>query len=348
MTTEIENDNKAHLVFKIYLQMSEICCLNHQTHAITAKQFAARQRIIADAILSIVNDPGTQGEHLSKMQQDFADKDIKNIFVPSTLLDNKSISVVDVGYKTCTKNIKQINYTEIVFTVTYVTNENGNRKTALVHASVPQDLFLQLSTVTSRGTVARLACYYTMLGMQTGQFWGLPPTFLKSINSKWGSALECFASAFNHVLPSFCSLMAPYEHAYGSIGDFFSIFPNDKTFTTYAINPPFVLPIMLRTFSCVINKLSATRDVTIIMYLPNWQDVMEPFLEKLNAISDNVQVVKLPKGQSLVYDYVQQRSMVAQFDCLLIMADSFSADKLSGDNNAIFWSELVPQLRTGA
>jgi hypothetical protein len=170
-----------------------------------------------------------------------------------------------------------------------------------------------------------LICYYTILGLQTGQFWGLLPEFYGIVQRTYGDgAIECFASPFNHTLASFYSPLAILERPFGSRGNFFYKFPRDTTYRAYIINPPFVEPIIRKVFELVQQKLqSETRQIDVILYLPNWRDLIDPCVKSLAATSGVfVKTRILPKGNSMVYDYTKQAPFVARFETILIFCSN--------------------------
>jgi hypothetical protein len=338
-TVTMSNADRAKLILKIYLQMNELCGLHVPNGG---KQLFAKQRIVADALLSILNDTGEVVVHLDKMQSDFYDKGIA-CRVPDLL--SPVFMLQSVRYSSSIKGL----YTEISYRLSYTLD--GDQHASTIVASAPTQLYDSMVASSSTNTVARLACYYTMLGMQTGQFWGLLPSFYSEIRNQYSSALECFASPFNHSMDSFCSPFSSIEHPFGSVGDFFQVFPADTQYRAYVVNPPFVLPVMQRVFDYIVSKLAscpkvetATSDcksgIVVILYLPNWQDVIVPFLERLRGVSDVI-FETLQRGKSMVHDYAQQRSLTAQFESVVIMAST----TLTDSDREFFNTKLVRTLR---
>lgn len=328
-----------HTLFKIYLQMDAACRLN--SHGQTSKIAYAKQRIVADALLSILNDPQRARTYIAKMQSDFTDKKI-DCTVPDVLdqtfvLDRIRYRITrhhnrsgDRSRSTTNGSSMRIAY-RLHFTV------NGEALLSQLHARVPNTVYQSMLRQASERAIVRLVCYYTLLGLQTGQFWGLSPTFYKRVTDVDRASLECFGSPFNHVLPDYCSPMAAIDRAFGSVGNFFSVFPSDTTWSTYIINPPFVLSVMTTVFTAISTKLvmerKRNRRIRIIIYLPNWRDVTDPLLQQLTRSGRGVRSAVLSSGHSVVWDFGRQMAITAHFECILIMVNSMDAS--TGDHHPV-------------
>jgi hypothetical protein len=253
------------------------------------------------------------------MRQDFIDKGVRcNFPDPLTAdlqLTRLSYKIEPVGGQSMRASYR----------LHYVLN--GEVGTAKLVSTIPTATYMQLQSLqASKRRLVRLICYYTILGLQTGQFWGLVPEFYKIVQRTYGDgAIECFASPFNHTLERFYSPLAALEKPFGSMGNFFYRFPRDTTYSAYIINPPFVEPIINKVFELVQQKLkSETRKIDVIIYLPNWRDLIDPCVKRLATAGTNtfVKTRILPKGNSMVYDYTKQAPFVARFETILIFCSN--------------------------
>lgn len=296
---------KLALLFNIYAQFFHNCENTETT-----------RRIVADALLSILNDPSSKQQHLKKMQSDLADKGVKC----DPLKPDHQFTLKSVNYEIEEGGSRVgINYR-----FTY-SSADGKGKELKIKADVPASVYTTLVSQTSKQKVVRLVAYYTLLGLTTGQFWGLDPKFYGTISRKYGArAVECFASPFNHVLPNFYSPLTAVETKYGSVGNFFHDFLKDTRFSTYVINPPFVESIMKIVFDQIVQKLAMDRPVEIIIYLPNWKDITIPLVERIQGVTKSVKTSILQKNRSIVYDYNKQHSFTARFETIVIMASNKS------------------------
>merc|ERR1719336_2512107 len=83
------------------------------------------------------------------------------------------------------------------------------------------------------------------LPASSGLMWGLGPDFYGR-SSAMGALLECYASPFNHSLPTFCSLCYPLDLVFGSLGSFHSKavdrFLQENAFSTslLVVAPPYI------------------------------------------------------------------------------------------------------------
>jgi hypothetical protein len=274
------------------------------------------RRIIADASLSIFNNPYEMKKFLTKMQTDLADKGVKcDPLKPDHrfVLESVNYEVEEGGLRVGIKY--KFAYRSAI----------GKENQIKMKADVPATIYTTLVSQASKAKVIRLIAYYTLLGLNTGQFWGLVPAFYGAINRKYGQrAVECFASPFNHTLTNYYSPLTVIEKQYGSVGSFFMNFLPDNKYSTYIINPPFVEDILKIVFNQIVIKLEFDRPIEIIIYLPNWKDLTDLLVKNIQAVAKSTKTFILPKNRSIVYDYTKQHSFTARFETIVIMASNKS------------------------
>lgn len=134
---------------------------------------------------------------------------------------------------------------------------------------------------------------YCILGMNTGQFWSLQPSFYDNIAQSYTCPIECFTSLANKNLKLFYSLL-PSEIKYGSKGNFFHKFLSD-TYPCFVINPPYTSNILTRVLQLIALKSSCH----IYLALPSWPDLIA-LAEQLNPVSHTI----VP-----VFDHITQKNI---------------------------------------
>jgi len=288
---------KLAMLFNIYGQFIHKC-----------KSTETSRRVVADALLSILNHPETQERSLAKMQSDLRDKGVH-----CDLTEAYTYKLLGVKYTVDKADIRTV----IAYEFRYSTR--SGKQSLELSADIPTRIYTEMVGQTSQAKVVRLVAYYVLIGALGGNFWGLFPTFYQAIEGKFGTAaVECFASPFNHTLPQFYSLLSPIERQYGSVGDFFKDFIMDEKYMAYVINPPFIEPVMQQVFRDVQEKLANTRKVSVILYLPYWRDIVDPFIKQVRDTKHRVAVHVLQKNRSIVYDYIKEVSFTARFETVVI------------------------------
>lgn len=143
-------------------------------------------------------------------------------------------------------------------------------------APIPQGGRMErLVEMAGASAAARVALRYSALA-PGGCQWGLPRDHVDYL---WalGVRNEGFASPLNSNLlgragSSFCSVFSDVDRPFGSIGDFFTadLFRGGD----WVINPPFIVTIMTRAATAVVQALndSRGRKVAIYFVLPYWPD----------------------------------------------------------------------------
>jgi hypothetical protein len=216
-------------------------------------------------------------------------------------LDKTDVSIQKITYR--------VKDSAVHYMITYIMD--GELKTVKVWRCFPD-------TLPIHDTFKHMMLRYIMVGFDTGHFWGLHPRVYRHIQRHYRNPLECFASPFNHNLPTFYSLFPKYDAPYGSVGSFFKDFLQDDQHDFYVVNPPFTEDAMNKTFDLVSQKLHGRRHCECMLYVPKWDDLVVPWLESL----DYAQYEVLKRGESIVYDYLAARSRKATFDTYIIYCNN--------------------------
>lgn len=243
----------------------------------------------------------------------FTDDKVTNVRISFTPIDANSVVY----------NIKCIfNDLDHEFTINYVFNDNIKN---IINLHKNDDIKYSL------------LLYYYILDYEHILFIGPDPTYYKSLEKacipfnkgassiKQSSAIECFAGIFNNTCEHFYSLL-DMEKLYGSMGNFFDNFLNDDYFM-YLINPPYTDLILIRVYDMVVKKLS---DITnnrylIILYVPNWTDILDPFYEKLK--NSNIKFKTYNLKSHLVYNHYTQISKCRYINTVIVTCSNFTLDK---------------------
>ena len=175
-----------------------------------------------------------------------------------------------------------------------------------------------------------------MVGFDTGQFWGLHPNFYNYIKENYKKTIECFASPFNNNLNDYFSLIYPVDKYYGSKGDFFENFLKVK-YDIYIINPPFVESIINKVLILIEEKLK-TKDVQIFTYIPQWDDLILPWYNKMSK-TYYLKIFKLKSNNTMLFDYINNKSIKDTFGTYIICINNISyslCNKIKSDLNSIY------------
>jgi hypothetical protein len=199
-------------------------------------------------------------------------------------------------------------------------NIRFNDKCVDIEKMVPKKIY---DKVHDKNNEKYLFLLYTMIGFDTGHFWGLHPECYSMINKHFSSSVECFASPFNHNLDDYYSVLYPVDQYYGSKGDFFDNFM-DASYEAYVINPPFVESIIARVLDMIERKLEKSK-VNIFFYIPQWDDLILPWYKKLES-RYQLKMCKLDKNSSIVYDYIADESIKATFGTYFIYINNITFD----------------------
>lgn len=185
---------------------------------------------------------------------------------------------------------------------------------------------------TDKKLLSKLLLIYGILGFETGQFWGLHPEFYRKISENYEKPMECFASPFNHNLKKYYSPVPKIDKHFGSKGNFFKKFLKSG-YDCYVMNPPFVEDIMKSVFDLSVTKLdTTTSDITIFYYLPNWQDMINPFMETLEKKGHYCRHHVFHKNETFVYDYINSKKYPnVSFELILIQVAT--SKKVCGDDS---------------
>ncbi len=174
--------------------------------------------------------------------------------------------------------------------------------------------------------ISFLTFLYYIFGFETGQFWGVPPSFYKMIERNYKNPQECFASPFNHTLKNYFSPLYFIDKYFNSSGNFFHDFLKIKK-DIYIINPPFIESLLRKVFLMSLIKLKE-KNTVLFFYLPNWKDMTYPFIDELKNKKFYRKHYVLQKNNSLVYDYIKEITIINKsFELIIIHASNVFNEK---------------------
>lgn len=249
----------------------------------------------------------------------------KNIDILYNINFNKKIKIKKINY-----NIRILENKEykIIFKIDY------NNTFINIEKILSNFTYLKIHNVKNK-IEKYLLLFYIIMGFDTGQFWGLHPKFYNFINGHFKNSIECFASPFNNNLNDYFSVLYEIDKYYGSKGDFFKNFINVK-YEAYIINPPFIDTIIVKVLSLIDEKLLID-SVQIFLFIPQWDDIILPWYNNIKTKYIN-NLCKLNKYESIVFDYIANKSIKASFGTYFIYINNISSKlcnimKLSYNDN---------------
>ena len=186
--------------------------------------------------------------------------------------------------------------------------ENNIRKKLFIMTEILKNNII----FSSKKKIDKILLLYTILGLNTGLFWGVDPRVYDYVMKVEPNSIECFASPFNHMLDNYYSLL-DIDKKFGSSGNFFEKFMESK-YNVYLINPPFTEDIISRVFIEIEKKLEKDKsNFAIYLYVPKWDDINIPFYNKTKS-KFHVMKHDLLSGQSSVYDHINMKNIVNKFN----------------------------------
>lgn len=259
-------------------------------------------RVISDLFLALFNNFDIN-KTINKFKSDINNKNIK-------ILKNIDFEKIDdIKINKIIHNEKIINDNTIVI-YEFIYN---NTLSVKYSKKIPNTILNKLKI---NEIYPKLILKYSMIGFDTGHFWGLHPKIYRYIKRKYKNPLECFASPFNHNLNKYYSLFPSIDKYYGSIGNFFEDFMKADN-DIFVINPPFVEDIMNKVFNYILKKSSSNPNCDFFIYIPAWDDIVLPWLNKQKEIRKTY-LCNIKKYQSIVYDYINHKSIESTFDTYII------------------------------
>lgn len=281
-----------------------IVILDHLKEEFNKKQNYNIHKIISEFFLKILNNEDIDNS-IKKFLFDIKEKKIHLLY---NINLKKKITINKIKYKA----IKEKEKKEYIinFNIKYNNNENIN-----FFKVIPEYVYIKIHKHINNKIEKYLFLFYIMVGFDTGQFWGLHPDIYNFINNNFNNCIECFASPFNNNINDYFSLLYPIDKYYGSKGDFFSKFLN-LNYNVYIINPPFIDTILLKVFDMIEEKLKYN-NIQIFLYIPQWDDIFIPWYNKIKN-NYNTMLCKLEKNDSIVYDYIANKPLKANFGTYFI------------------------------
>jgi len=143
---------------------------------------------------------------------------------------------------------------------------------------------------------------YQLLGSNNHQL-GVLPTILKQMKKDFGLNFECFASAINSTLDSFCSIYYDVEKYFGSKGSFFNLEPLEGVF---GFNPPYQNDIIERGIKLLFHHLDKSsiinKKLTFIITIPIWDSFGQSLMDKKY---NNKSITKIDYGEFTIIEDIK-------------------------------------------
>lgn len=265
-------------------------------------------KIISEFFLKLLNN-----ENIDDIKKNFfniiKEKNITTLF---NINFDKKIKIKKINYNVA-QDINNNEY-KILFKIEY------NNKILNINKILSNYAYLKIKN--NKHKIEKyLLFFYIMLGFDTGQFWGLHPKFYSFINGHFKNSIECFASPFNNNLENYFSILYDIDKYYNSKGDFFTNFLN-VNYEAYIINPPFIDTLIIKVLNLIDQKM-ATNTVQIFLFIPQWDDIILPWFNKIKLKYIN-SICNLNKYESVVFDYINNKSIKATFGTYFIYLNNIS------------------------
>lgn len=281
-----------------------VIILEHLKNEYNNKENINIHKVISSFFIKIFNNEEIN-QSIKKLLLDIKIKKIKLLY---NINFNKKIQINKIKYNVI-KNIEKNIYT-VQFNINYNNSEN-----VIAYKQIPKYIYNKINNINNKKKEKYLFFFYTIVGFDTGQFWGLHPSIYNYINNNYKDCIECFASPFNNNIDKYYSLLYPIDKYYGSQGDFFDNFLKNN-YNVYIINPPFIDTIILKVFDMIEEKLKDNH-IQIFLYIPQWDDIFIPWYNKISNKYYTISC-KLNKNDSIIYDYIASKSIKATFGTYFI------------------------------
>ncbi len=186
----------------------------------------------------------------------------------------------------------------------------------------------RLKMLYTHGTTTNIilaALRYAAISVNNSQQWALPVA-VYDVALKHGVTLEGFASPFNsrlllHNLP-YCSLFDT-DKSLGSVGNFFEYdFTAQTAAHTMMINPPYILSILNRTATRVIDILEIKQDILLFVTCPAWTDNGAEFYHSLNNNRYLIKRIDAHKNEHYYEDTAGKR-VIARFNSVMFILSNY-------------------------
>jgi len=168
------------------------------------------------------------------------------------------------------------------------------------------------------------------------------------LRERMGVRFECFASPLNCRYSRYCSAFIDTDAAFGSLGDFFSFYPQRGSFEA---NPPFVPEVMSRMVEHVHNLLyEALGPLSFVIIVPVWKKIAA-WQELVDSTLCRGYLVLEAKDHGYV-DGVQhqrwERYRPSSFDTAIICLQNPSGAEKWPFDTSVLKNELRAAMRHGA
>jgi hypothetical protein len=332
-SVEIKQSGKIFQLIKYHVLFNSLCEKNVCPHMNSYKV----GKVLSDFTLGLYNNISMKDELLKGLRKNI-DTNLKNMYCECYNLFFNNYDDFQIVSFQITPTEKG-NDVSIKYEVVYRVNNTENKFSD--EQMIRGSLFKELGNDDRQKMKCLLIIVYNILGFKTGQFWGLDPKFYEIINTNYKNPMECFASPFNNNLKNYYSPIPSLDKHFGSKGNFFKKFKKAKN-DCFVMNPPFVEVIINKVLRMSLVKLKKYPEITTIYYLPNWHDIIDPFLETVRNKKYYCTHTVLGKGKSYVYDYINKKRIPnSSFELVLIVVSN-SSDLCS--HNKMFFNQLITTL----
>lgn len=192
--------------------------------------------------------------------------------------------------------------------------------------------FELLKDSNSNDVILKMLLRYNGLYPNSGTFWSIPPEVYLELSDRLESLLEddppiieCFAAPLNFNLSDYCSLFPDVDAPFGSIGNFFHIYPNFNP-GLYFINPPYTERLIDASIAVALELLNKPGPWIFVFMLPNWHDLVS--FELLKDSPYTKLIVNLQKNSFKVYDALQDKYIRGPFEISVIIASTVPIDNI--------------------
>lgn len=195
---------------------------------------------------------------------------------------------------------------------------------------ISQKIYNKLLQITDKINITIMLLRYDRFFPSYGNFWSIPPRVYKYLNIHYNIKLECFSSPLNCYLPKFCSLFPDIDSNFGSLGNFFEVWPKFEP-GYYVANPPFIEEIIIKMSNIFFDILDCAEkynknrkdDVKLYKYytffilIPTWYKFIA--YQKLTTSRYTHDIIRLKQRNFEVYNYMTDTYISGPFALSLIV-----------------------------
>ena len=160
--------------------------------------------------------------------------------------------------------------------------------------------------------------FYSLLDGK-GLQWAVPSSVMAILKQDMGCDVELFASPINSLHMNYYSLFLQDKY-FGSRGNFFNAPDEDFKEGTFQVNPPFIVPIFVKTTEKILRLLeisdSRGTNLTFIYIMPEWED-----FSAYNMVTETrfcMRQINLEAYKHYYYQYSTGAYIKARFGTLVL------------------------------